>query len=408
MKRERIDDCIFEGGKSFFIYSRNRSICYDCGYCVLESVDYLKRKEKFRDIEIGLPPAKINPILKTIPVAVNNSYGDPGLQWNNTLEKLSKLEKTKHQGPVGIVTKSRISENIAERIADFNLKVICLISLSLLPKEIESVEYESRLEGIKNCRKKEIPILIYYRPIIPNFNDSRKKIRKVLTDIAKLNVNNIVYSGLMGKKEVINKLERRVNQEIVPPKEHTKWQENHKLISDKKRKEIEHLAQERDIETFRKTSCGVINTLGMHHDYNMHFLKPEKYNCNECPNLENCISFANQDNQKHIKEILKRLGLKGKISHREEEKECKLKEVCNNSCTNCQNSKGTTVTLKGEYTQGLIGIVRWLIGANVTAEKVITSHQIPNKEIKSIYEEEKATIYNIQRYNKEKQQSTVG
>ena len=69
--------------------------------------------ESFVDREIGEVPSKVSQILENIPVAINNYFGDPGIQWKDTTARLESLEKAKHKGPVGIITKSYLSQERA-------------------------------------------------------------------------------------------------------------------------------------------------------------------------------------------------------------------------------------------------------------------------------------------------------
>lgn len=380
MEREKV----YEGGKSFFVYSNNRNHCYNCGYCILESVNYLKEKNKFRDIEIGAPPADLHPMLKKIPVAVNNSYGDPGLQWGDTLSKLEKLEEANHRGPVAIITKSEITERITEKVASLNLSTVFLTSISKLPNEIEKVDYEKRLHGIENVVKYGIPLVTYFRPIIPGFNDMDEVIESIMNNLSQRGAETLVYSGLMGKERVIEKLESRVGDKIPPPEGYDEWQEYHKLVSSGTREKIEKEAGKNGLEVFRKTSCGVTNALNREHDYNMHFSKPTKYGCRGCVNLEKCTAYASKDKEDQVRRVMNELDLEGNLIYESQEQECTLEDVCQENCTSCANSQGDILELAGKHTQGFISIVRWLTGVSVTAEKVVKSHRIPEKEIRQI------------------------
>ncbi len=380
---------VFEGGKSFFVYARNIKNCFDCGYCVLESVDYLKQKEGFRNVEIGKPPGNIHPMLKKIPVAVNNSYGDPGIQWKDTVSKLKNLEKSGHTGPVGIITKSKVTEDMVETIGSLNINSVFLTSISKLPGEIEKVDYGDRIEGIKNIVERDIPLLTYFRPVIPGFNSDEKTVTDIMKDISEIGVKRIVYSGLMGKKEVISKLKKRTNKKISPPEGYSKWQKYHKLLNDDTRKMIEKNAKRFGINVFRKTSCGVTDALGRKYDYNIHFTKPSKYNCKKCVNLKGCTEKASNGKKEEISYLLDEIGVKFEVIHREKEKKCELKDLCEKNCSSCENSKGTILKLEGKHTQGFISIIRWLTAMIVTADTVVKSHRIPEREMNLLKQKKK-------------------
>ena len=61
-------------------------------------------------------------LLRDLPVSVNNFYGDPTLQWLNTLGKLENLLKEKHRGPVGLITKGKLTQKMVGELAYFRAK----------------------------------------------------------------------------------------------------------------------------------------------------------------------------------------------------------------------------------------------------------------------------------------------
>jgi hypothetical protein len=54
-------------------------------------------------------------------VSINNLYGDPFIpaQAENTFYKLLKLIKAKHRGPISIITKFNINDEIIKRLSEF-------------------------------------------------------------------------------------------------------------------------------------------------------------------------------------------------------------------------------------------------------------------------------------------------
>ena len=57
-------------------------------------------------------------LLRDLPVSVNNFYGDPTLQQLNTLGKLENLLKEKHRGPVGLITKGKLTQKQLVQLFD--------------------------------------------------------------------------------------------------------------------------------------------------------------------------------------------------------------------------------------------------------------------------------------------------
>lgn len=370
---EKEKEHIFEGGKTFFVFASSKEDCFNCAYCVLSGVDYLKETGtdfEFKDLEIGVNPSKIHPSLKKIPVSINNAFGDPGIQWKNTLEKLADLESTQHEGPVGIITKSTITKDRAKALSEFDLKIAVLQSVSNLPQIIEPPKYSNRLISIENLTNAGVATLPYFRPIIPGFNDSDEIIKKTMQDTSNAGAKALVYSGLLGTKSVLGLLEKKTGVKINPPEGYSQWQEDHKLISKKTEAKIKQYATENNIYTFKKTSCGITYVLDLDHDFNVHYTKPEKYDCESCVNLEKCTDNAIEQNNKNPTEILKIIGAIGKLEENQYEGPCKLEDVCNKACASCTNSKGRILRLNGEYTQGEIGLVRWMTNTVTTADKI--------------------------------------
>lgn len=367
---------IYEGGKSFFVYANNKTNCFKCAYCMLSGVEYLKEKNRgeLSNLEIGENPRNLHKMMTNIPVAINNAFGDPVLQWEDTITKLKDLEKTEHEGPVGIITKGFISETKARKLKNFDLNLVVLQSVSNLPQEIEPINYEKRIESIKHLKQNEIPTIAYYRPIIPGYNDSFEKISKTMEDAKQSGVDCMVYSGLLGTPEVLDLLEKNTGEKISCPEGFSQWQNDHKLIS---KKVQDFITEEKgNLETFRKTSCGITYALNLEYDYNIHYSKPQKYGCRDCINRDKCISNGTGLNFEKIKSSLEIVDTEGKIHENTSEKECKLEDICTSSCTTCSISKGNVLKLEGKYTLGELGVVRWLSGLTVTADYVVPSNRM--------------------------------
>ena len=88
-------------------------------------------------------------LLRDFPVAVNNFYGDPFIQWENTKERLEKLASQHHTGPIGIITKSKILDSHIKTLQEFQkrgLKIVILCSISELIN-FELVRQKHRYEN---------------------------------------------------------------------------------------------------------------------------------------------------------------------------------------------------------------------------------------------------------------------
>ena len=226
---------VYEAVKSWFVYAHNTEKCYKCGYCILSSRSDLSKEgvggiESFINKEIGDVPAEIAVAMRDIPVSINNYFGDPGIQWEDTLSKLKKLEESGHSGPVGIISKSSFSKERAQQLKDIKCKVVILQSVSNLPTKIEPVSHEKRIESLRNLVEAGLPAIAYLRPLIPGYNAFKDIIRSTLDSVAQSGCKILCYSGLRGTSDVLKLLEKTTGEKIKPPEGYSNWQKDHKLI----------------------------------------------------------------------------------------------------------------------------------------------------------------------------------
>jgi len=381
---------IFEGGKSFYVFADNKTECFKCGYCVLSGVDYLqgdddtKTMPDFKKIKIGVNPSKLNPLLIDVPVAVNNAYGDAGLQWKNTVSKLEELNQTEHKGVVGIITKDWFRNSGIETLKSLRsdgLNIVILQSVSNLPQLIEPASFKLRINNLGKLVNAGIPVLPYLRPIIPNHNDSEELIESTIQMCAERGITGLVYSGLMGTPQVLDLLKKRTGKTIVPPKGYSQWMSGHKLVSEEKRAFVEYISRDYGIEPFRKTSCGVSFVTGLPADYNVHYARPDKYGCIECKMNEKCSEYASKQSENgKDKELIKKsldiIKAEGIVEEKDGVGKCHLEDVCNNPCTACSISNGTKIHVKGTYTLGELGLVRWLTNLTIYSDEMIDTNRM--------------------------------
>jgi hypothetical protein len=122
-------------------------------------------------------------VLLNLPVGVNNQSGDPFQpdQIENTLEKLRSLEDSKHRGPVGLLTKSYIPDDLLYRLKNSDLDIFLFFSITGL-RESKVCSQERILQSYTDaCRL--LPagrVTIVIRPIIPSRNDRIEALRPIL------------------------------------------------------------------------------------------------------------------------------------------------------------------------------------------------------------------------------------
>ena len=376
---------VYEATKSWWEYVHNTSRCFGCAYCILSSRQDLKDEnamsgiESFIDREIGEVPSKISEILSRIPVVINNYFGDPLLQWKDTLAKLESLEKAEHQGPIGIITKSYINPEKARRLKESKCRVVVLQSISNLPAPIEPLNHQKRIESLQNLSAAGVPNIAYLRPLIPGYNTHEDILRATLDSIAQSGCKIVCYSGLRGTEDVIELLKKRLGKEITPPPGFEKWQKEHKLVEERVKRFIESYAKKLGLLVFRKTSCAVSYALGLESDYNCHWTQPEKYGCQECVMSEKCAKAAaewEKSGSQRVSDALRILGAEGTIENTPRKQICQLKEVCPYPCSSCPVSGGTRLKLKGKKSLGELSLARWIAGIPVDAEEIIDTPRI--------------------------------
>lgn len=386
---QALETRIYEAVKSWWIYVHNTAKCYKCGYCILSSRSDLSENgvsgiDSFIDREIGDVPSKINQLLNKLPVSINNYFGDPGIQWNNTVKKLKNLEEVGHEGPVGIISKSYFSPDRANVLATSSCNVVVLQSISNLPESIEPVSHRKRIDSLKNLTAAGVPTIAYLRPLIPEYNTNLDIIRATLDSIAQSGCKIVCYSGLRGTEDVLELLEKNTGERPKPPQGHKKWQDEHKLVEGRVKDFIEMYAKQLGLTVFRKTSCAVSYTTDQNSDYNCHWAQAEKYGCAECPMASKCADTAENWDENKIDNALSVLGAKGKIVKEERKKACSLTDVCTKNCSSCPVSGGVKLKLEGKWSLGELSVARWLAGVPVVADEELNTarifHALDSKE----------------------------
>lgn len=379
-KKERV----LEVGKSFWIYANSKeSGCFSCAYCVLSSIAHLRDGELvdgFNKLEIGVPPTKIDSRLDQIPVSVNNALGDPIIQWQDTIARLDSLAEHNHVGPVAIITKGSLDERKVYQLKRYLsvLKLVVLQSISGLGRPIEPDNLQARIHNIRLLTSADVPVIAYLRPIIPGYNDDLEKIDYVLSESAEAGVRHVSYAGLMGKKEVIERLNRVLSKEMTPPEGFSQWEEDKKLISSRLRLFIESRCRNLGLEVYRRTSCAVTNILGLPYDYNLHMYRPDKYNCNNCANRVGCYEQKDHFDKERVEVTLDVLKTQGVIQKNTSRTPCPLKEACNHSLPTCYTDELFRLILQGSHTMGEIALARWLAAIPVTADQINDTTLIDN------------------------------
>jgi len=239
-------------------------------------------------------------ILRELPVAVNNFYGDPVIQWKNTIEKLESLEKSRHAGPVGIIMKGKLNEvKVAElkEKKEKGLNLVTLISISELP-ELEGTGSAHRYENIRMLTEAGVPAIAYIRPMMPPFNTSEEIVGKIFSQLKEAGCTSAVTSGFRGDEALVERL---------APDERVQWAMRVKVMPGEIFERIKKHAEANGIQLFTRTACAVSAATGSERTYNPYYNSPDLVKCAElnCPIQDTCAPLS--EPKEGSLELIKRL-----------------------------------------------------------------------------------------------------
>lgn len=299
-------------------------------------------------------------ILRELPVAINNFYGDPVVQWKNTIEKLENLEKNRHAGPVGIIMKGKLNE---EKVAELKekkekgLNLVTLISISELP-DMEGTGSEHRYENIKMLAENGVPTIAYIRPMMPPFNTSEEIIDKIFSKLKEVGCKMAITSGFRGDEALVNKL---------TPDEHIEWAMRVKVMPGEIYQRIKKHAEKNDIQLFTRTACAVSAATGEEKTYNPYYNSPNLVKCKElhCSIQDTCAPL--HEPKEGSLELIKQLGFNAEFIPANNGKACGVsgedRLKCPSCCTTCYFSKNIPhLLVKSNVSLGDLAFIRFVTG----------------------------------------------
>lgn len=359
--------------KSFYCMGADHDKCFGCEYCRAFGKD---KKSYF------IPPAEINPIFKTIPVAVNMFYGDPTLYPEETVKCLKQLEKSEHTGPVVIITKGYINTISGLKIFDRDWKLNIHIGLSYFGNneyDTHGTEHviKSNLEWLAECGK-DYTYNIEYRPLINGINDTEWNFVTIF-GLAKKYNTSIAYSGLQVEKE----LEEYIKEKNLPFKPYDGFDFGMKKnISKEIENKLRAYSDMYEVPIFKKTSCAITYAREMERDYNAHYYRPNEVGCPNCPRRVFCELFKRENVSKKALEILPEsfeLELVWKEKHN-----CRLhrKGLCKFPSSDCMNINGWMLKTDKRLTTTDVRLIKWITGFTVDAEFVECPYMSADWKIK--------------------------
>ncbi|MBU0597751.1 hypothetical protein KKF61_02000, partial [Patescibacteria group bacterium] len=299
-------------------------------------------------------------ILRELPVAVNNFYGDPVIQWKNTIKKLESLEKSRHAGPVGIIMKGELNEGKVAELKEKKgkgLNLVTLISISELP-ELEGTGSAHRYENIRMLTEAGVPAIAYIRPMMPPFNTSEEVIGKIFSQLKEAGCTSAVTSGFRGDEALVERL---------APDERVQWAMRVKVMPGEIFERIKKHAEANGIQLFTRTACAVSATTGSERTYNPYYNSPNLVKCAElnCPIQDTCAPLS--ESKEGSLELIKRLGFDVEFVPSNNGKACGVsgedRLKCPSCCTTCYFSSNIPhLLVKGNVNLGDLAFIRFVTG----------------------------------------------
>jgi len=299
-------------------------------------------------------------ILRQVPVVVNNFYGDPVVQWRNTLDKLRRLEESRHSGAVGIILKGKLTpEKVAElrEKKDNGLNLVTLISISELP-DMEGTGSEHRYENIRLLEEAGIPAIAYIRPMIPPFNTSEEVVNDIFTRLGEVGCRMAVTSGFRGDETLVSKLSAD---------EHVQWAMRVKVMPGEIYQRIKRHAQASGVQLFTRTACAVSAATGESRTYNPYYNSPNLVKCSElnCPIQETCAPLPAP--REGSLELIRHLGFDAEFIPASRGVACGIsgedRLKCPSCCTTCYFSSNIPhILVKSKANLGDLAFVRFVTG----------------------------------------------
>lgn len=215
--------------------------------------------------------SKIQKALLAMPVSVNCYYGDPALQWGDTMAKLRALAEIGHTGPVSVITKGSIGPDRACELAALNLPgLLVMVSISELPAEFEGVGHAHRYETLRNLRDVGVKCFAAVRPLTPPYNTSEEVLTLIFQRLQAVGCKVACVSGFRGDESII---------EAMKPDEKIQWVLRVKQMTGFD--SVLRIAKENSVRFFTRVSCAVAHLIGQKGTVNPYWGSPQLVRCAE-------------------------------------------------------------------------------------------------------------------------------
>lgn len=301
--------------------------------------------------------ASIRDALANIPVAINPYYGDPTLQWQDTIGKLRELENTGHRGPVGIITKGAISPQRAKELASLQLPgLLVMVSVSELSKEIEGVGHEHRYKAIRTLREEGVRVFAAVRPLTPPHNTGAEVLERIFSRLQQAGCQTACVSGFRGDDTLV---------QAMAPDSAINWVLRVKQMTGFNL--VMEAAHAHGVQLFTRVACAVSHLTKKSGTYNAYWGSPQLVRCAEiqCPMRATCGPVSpDRDAMSWLRQV-------GYQVEEESAAQAKCGYTadnrlnCRSCCTTCYVQRQPRVVVHNARTLGDLTFCRFLLGGTL-------------------------------------------
>ncbi|MBU0661601.1 hypothetical protein KKG22_05520 [Patescibacteria group bacterium] len=305
----------------------------------------------------NLTTSIVGQALRALPVSVNCYYGDPTLQWGDTMEKLERLAETGHTGPVSIITKGAIGPQRAADLARLVLPgLVVMVSVSGLGRAFEEVGHAHRYTTLRNLREAGVKAFAAVRPLTPPYNTSREVLTEIFQNLQAAGCEVACVSGFRGDASLI---------EEMSPEEGTEWVLRVKQMTGFDL--VMECARENGIRLFTRVNCAVSYLTGRPSPFNPYWGSPQLVRCDaiECPLRGTC---GPTEPNPEILAWLRQVGYDLEYQPAPQ-KACSFSSDtrlnCKSCCTTCYVERQPRVVVRNARTLGDLTFCRFVLGGTL-------------------------------------------
>jgi DNA repair photolyase len=226
------------------------------------------------------------------PISIGCNATDPFLAEvkQSTFRILQLLDSMGGKNMVSLITKVSLPDEDIGQLESFkNLDIDLCVSYSAMPKNIEPLGPDGRIQLLRRLSKSKLRTILFYRPLIIGWNTSDQQMRHVLSLAKEVGVSAIVAGGVRILEDeaqhirdaglAVPEFKQDGHKKYLPPDVIARIIEVYKDL-------------QVNIPMVRRSSCGRSVSRNIP-DYHAHWIEAEK-NCWETCPLEQKLKCAHQ------------------------------------------------------------------------------------------------------------------